>query len=110
MPFPAVTGPRTSVSFAPLVAKTATLESPALCPSSDLNPTSSNSTPVVIAPVTVSAVAGAAVPVGGVISVPDDPLVPTYFHPFAQSRPPYTVRPSSAAVRDNFSLYVPRHT
>jgi hypothetical protein len=38
------------------------------------------------------------------------PPLPTYFHPFVQSRPPYTVSPSSADVSDSVSLYVPTHT
>ena len=40
IPFPAVTVPRVSVSFAVVVANTATLESPGITPSSDVNPTS----------------------------------------------------------------------
>jgi hypothetical protein len=90
MPFPAVTVPRVSESFADVVANTATLESPGLTPSGDVNPTSWNATPLVIGPVTVSAVAGAAVTVAAAeaTTVGVAPPLPTYFQPFAQSRPP----------------------
>jgi len=110
IPFPAVTVPRVSDSFADVVANTATLESPGFTPSSDVNPTSSNATPLVIGPVTVSAVAGAAVPSGVATTVAVAPPLPTYFHPLAQSRPPYTVSPSADDVSDTVSPYVPRHT
>jgi hypothetical protein len=100
IPFPAVTVPRVSDSFA-FDANTATLESPATLPSIAVNPTSWNTMPVVIGPVTVSAVPGAAALLGvATVVVP----LAVYTQPLLQSRLPYTTRPSSAPVSVSCSL------
>jgi hypothetical protein len=69
---------------------------------------SSNATPSVEGPVTVSVVPGVAT-LDGVATVVGDAL-PTYFHPLLQSRPPYTVTPSALGPTDSVSLYDPMHT
>jgi hypothetical protein len=85
---PALTLPRISVSFAVEAANTATLDAPAPVSSGDEKLTSSNVTPAVIGPTTMSAVPGAAALAGAATSVaPLEPL-PTYFHPLVQSSPP----------------------
>jgi hypothetical protein len=85
--FPDVTLPRINVSFAFDVANTAILDAPAPVSSGDAKFTSSNVTPDVILPCTVSAVPGAAAAAGVDTSVAVE-LSPTYFHPLVQSKPP----------------------
>jgi hypothetical protein len=103
-PLPAVTVPRVNDSFACVVANTATLESPATLPSMAVKPTSWKTTPVVMGPVTVSAVPGAAALLGVATTVDALGVLPTYAQPLVQSSPPYTVRPSSVPVSASCSL------
>jgi hypothetical protein len=86
--FPEVTLPRINVSLAFVVAKTATLDAPAAVSSGDAKFTSSNVTPDVILPCTVSAVPGAAAAAGVDTSVAIVELLPTHFQPLVQSKPP----------------------
>ena len=100
-PAPAVTAHRLSITPIDPLANTAMLEAPdPLVADGDVNPMSSNVTPVV-SPVTVSAYPA-------VVGDTNAGLLASYVH-VVQSSPPYTFNPSRIVPTVKCSAYVPPH-